>query len=180
MITICLKEFRKIDILVNNAAILIHGKLLEMSEEEWDRIIETNLKSVFLCSQAVAKEMIKNKIGKIINISALAYRKPSMKEGAYITSKAGILGLTKVLALELGEYGINVNAILPGLIDTDMVRKTFLTNVKIENYWRERTVFKRIGKPEDIAKVALFLVSSLSDFITGEQILVTGGDSMSQ
>ncbi|GAG71407.1 unnamed protein product [marine sediment metagenome] len=180
MVKNTVEYFGKVDILVNNAGILIHKFFLEMSEEDWDNIISVNLKSVFLCSQAVAREMIKQKSGKIINVSSLSAKKPTIKEAAYSASKAGILGLNRVMALELGRYGINVNAICPGFTETEMSRKAWLTKPDVINEWIDKTALKKIGKPEDQAKVALFLASHLSDYITGEAIIVSAGEVMGQ
>jgi 3-oxoacyl-[acyl-carrier protein] reductase len=180
MISKTIEEFKKIDILVNNAGILLHRLILDMTEEEWDQVLDVNLKGYFLCSQATGKEMIKKKSGKIIHISSCSAKKPSFEEGAYSAAKAGILGFNRVLAAELGPYGINCNSILPGATDTEMVRSTFLTSKKLEKKWIDKTALKRLGKPEDIAKVALFLASYLSDHITGEGIVVSAGEMMSQ
>lgn len=180
MVLEAIKEFGKIDILVNNAAIFLQKPILEMSEGEWNKIIDVNLKGTFLCSRAVAKEMIKRRRGKIISISSLTAKKPSLYESAYAASKAGIIGFNRVLALELGLYGINCNVICPGATDTEMIRKTFLTSPKVEKEWIEKTALKRLGKPDDQAKVALFLASELSGHITGEAIIVSAGEVMGQ
>jgi NAD(P)-dependent dehydrogenase (short-subunit alcohol dehydrogenase family) len=180
MISKTIKEFKKIDILVNNAGILLHRLILDMTEEEWDRVLDVNLKGYFLCSKAAGKEMIKKKRGKIIHISSCSAKKPSPEEGAYSAAKAGILGFNRVLAAELGPYGINCNSILPGATDTEMIRSTFLTSKKVEKEWINKTALKRLGKPEDIAEVALFLASDLSNHVTGEGIVVSAGEMMSQ
>ncbi len=180
MVSTAIAEFGKIDILVNNAGILLHKLILDMTEEEWDRVIDIDLKGYFLCSQAAAKEMVKRKSGKIIHISSCTAKKPSLKEAAYSAAKAGVLGFNRVLAAELGSYGINCNSILPGATDTAMVRSTFLTDKKVEQEWIDKTALKKLGKPQDIARVALFLASYLSDHITGEGIVVSAGEMMSQ
>ncbi len=172
--------FGKVDILVNNAGILIEEFIIDMKEEQWDRLMEVNLKGTYLCSQAVGRHMINQKSGKIIIISSCSAKKPTLKEAAYSVSKAGVLGFNRVMAAEFGPYGINCNAILPGATDTEMVRKTFLTSPAIENEWIEKTALKRLGKPEDVARVAVFLASELSDHITGEGIVVSAGEMMSQ
>ena len=173
-------ELGKIDILVNNAGIVLRKLIMDMSEQEWDRIMDINLKSCFLCSQAAAREMIKRKSGKIIYISSCSAKKPTIFESAYSTTKAGMLGFNRVIAAELGPYGINCNAILPGATDTEMIRNTFLTSKEVEQEWIEKTALKRLGRPVDIARVALFLASELSDHVTGEQIVVSAGEMMSQ
>ncbi len=180
MVDETLKEFGRIDVLVNSAGILKHSLFLEMSEEDWDKIMEVNAKGTFLAGQAVAKVMVKQGSGKIINISSCSGKKPTLKEAAYCASKSAVIGLTRVMALELGQYGITVNAILPGATDTPMVRTTFLTSPEVEREWIEKTALKRLGKPEDQAKVAVFLASHLADHITGESIVVSAGEFMTQ
>ena len=180
MVRSTVERFGKIDILVNNAGILVEDFILDITEDEWDKIHDINLKGAFLCAQAVAKEMIKQKSGKIISISTCSAKKPTLKQAAYSASKAGILGFNRVLALELGRYGINCNVILPGATDTEMVRSTFITSPEIEMEWIEKTALKRLGKPVDQANVALFLASYLSDHITGESIIVSAGEMMGQ
>jgi len=172
--------FGKVDILVNNAAIFFEEYIVDMKEEQWDRLMDINLKGTYLCSQAVGRHMIKQKSGKIITISSCTAKKPTLKEAAYSASKAGVIGFNRVMAAEFGPYGINCNAILPGATDTEMIRKTFLTSPEIENEWIEKTALKRLGKPVDVARVALFLASGLSDHITGEGIVVSAGEMMSQ
>jgi NAD(P)-dependent dehydrogenase (short-subunit alcohol dehydrogenase family) len=180
MVSATMKEFGKVDVLVNNAGILLHRPILDMTEEEWDRVIDVDLKGYFLCSQAAGREMVKKKRGRIIHISSCSAKKPSPEEAAYSAAKAGILGFNRVLAAELGPYGINCNSILPGATDTEMIRSTFLTSSDIEEEWIDKTALKKLGKPEDIAKVALFLASDLSSHITGEVIVVSAGEMMSQ
>jgi len=175
-----LEKFGRIDILVNNAGILIHAPVVEMAEEDWDKIFDVNVKGFFLFAQAVGKVMIEQKSGKIINMSSCSGKKPTPEEGGYCATKSAILSLNRVLALELGPHGVNVNAICPGATDTEMVRNTFLTSPEIEQEWIDKTALKRLGKPEDQAKVALFLASDLSDHITGEALVVSAGEMMSQ
>ena len=175
-----LELFGRIDVLVNNAGILVHAPLLEMKEEDWDRIFEVNVKGYFLFAQLVGRQFVKQGGGKIINMSSCSAKKATRQEGAYCATKAAILGLNRVLALELGPHGINVNAICPGATDTDMVRSTFLTSPEIEKEWVEKTALKRLGKPEDQARVAVFLASELSAHITGEALIVSAGEMMSQ
>lgn len=172
--------FGRIDILVNNAGILKHVLIVDMDEKDWDKIFEVNVKGTFLFTQAVGKVMIRQNGGKIVNVSSCSGKKPTMKEGAYCSTKSAIIGFTRVAALEFGKYGINCNAICPGATDTDMVRKTFLTSPEIEIEWIEKTALKRLGTPEDQARVALFLASELSDHITGEAIIVSAGEIMGQ
>lgn len=174
-----LENFETIDILVNNAGILLHKLIIEIREEEWDNVINNNLKGVFLCSKHVAKTMIKNHSGKIINISSLSAINAVKEEGAYSASKAGILGLARVLALELGEYGINVNSICPGFTKTEMTSKAWLVEPGALDEWKQKTALKKIGKPLDQARVALFLASHLSDHMTGVAINVSAGEVIS-
>ncbi len=175
-----IEEFGGIDILVNNAGILIHAPMLEMKEEDWDRIFCVNVKGFFLFAQAAGRRMVEEGKGRIINISSCSAKKPTPHEGAYSATKAAILGLNRVLAWELGPHGITVNAILPGATDTEMVRSTFLTTPEIEQEWIEKTALKRLGTPQDQARVAVFLASELADHITGEAIVVSAGEMMSQ
>ena len=172
--------FGKIDILVNNAGILKHALILDMSEKDWDLVFEVNVKGTFLFTQAVGKVMKDQGKGKIVNISSCSGKKPTMEEGAYCASKSAIIGFTRVTALELGLFGINCNAICPGATDTEMVRKTFLTSPEIEREWIEKTALKRLGQPEDMARVAVFLASELSDHMTGESLIVSAGEIMGQ
>jgi NAD(P)-dependent dehydrogenase (short-subunit alcohol dehydrogenase family) len=180
MVSAAIEKFGKVDVLVNNAGILLHRSILDMTEEEWDRVIDVDLKGYFLCSQAAGKEMVKKRSGKIIHISSCSAKKPTPEEAAYSAAKAGILGFNRVLAAELGPYGINCNSILPGATDTEMIRSTFLTSPDIEEEWIDKTALKKLGKPEDVAKAALFLASDLSDHITGEVLVVSAGEMMSQ
>lgn len=167
-----IKEYGKIDILVNNAGITRDNLILRMSESEFDDVIRTNLKGTFNCIKHVTKYMLKNKSGKIINISSISGVNGIAGQANYSASKAGIIGLTKSFAKEMSSKGININAIAPGFIETDM------TKVLNDKYVEEivKTIpSKRIGKPEDIAKAALFLASDMSDYITGQTLMVDGG-----
>lgn len=175
-----LEAYGKIDVLVNNAGILKQAYLLEMDESDWDRVFEVNVKGTFLFIQAVGRAMKEQGRGKIINMSSCSGKKPDMKQGAYNASKSAIIGLTRVAALELGIYGINCNAICPGATDTEMVRKNFITSPEIEREWIDKTALKKLGRPEDQAKVVLFLASGLSDHVTGEALIVSAGEIMGQ
>jgi len=172
--------FGRIDILMNNAGILIHSPVLEMKEEDWERIFAVNVKGYFLFAQAVGRQMVEQGGGRIINMSSCSGKKATPNEAAYCATKAAILGLNRVLALELGPHGINVNAICPGATDTEMVRSTFLTSPEVEREWIDKTALKRLGTPEDQARVAVFLASELSAHITGEALVVSAGEMMSQ
>lgn len=174
------KAFGRIDIMCNSAGILIHSKMIDMQEEQWDRIFDINMKGAFLITQAAAKAMMKQKCGKIVHISSCSGKKPTMDEAAYCSTKSALNGFVKVCALELGEYGINVNAVCPGATDTEMVRKNFLTSKAIEQEWIDKTALKKLGTVEDQAKAVLFLSSTLADHITGEALIVSAGELMSQ
>lgn len=175
-----LGEFGRIDILVNNAGVLRHALLLDMEEKDWNLVFDVNVKGTFLMTQAVGRVMKEQRSGCIVNMSSCSGKKPTMEEGAYCASKSAIIGLTRVTALELGPFGIRCNAVCPGATDTEMVRKTFLTSPEIEREWIEKTALKRLGKPEDQAKVAVFLASDLSSHMTGEALIVSAGEIMGQ
>lgn len=175
MVQRSLEAFGTIDILVNNAG---YGRpipsLLDLTEEEWDRSIALNLKSVFLCSRAVLKVLLAKKAGKIVNISSLAGRSTSTIAGAdYTAAKAGVLGFTRHLARELAPYGIQVNAVCPGPTDTRLVRGE-LSQSEIDAI-AGRIPMRRLGNPEDVAGAVAFLVSTDADYITGVALDVNGG-----
>ncbi len=178
------KEFGRIDILVNNAGIQEWVPFVETTEEMWDRHFAVNVKGTFLLSQAVARIMVRQGGGKIVNIASDSGVAPTPEgAAAYCASKSAIIGLTRVIAKELGRHRVYCNAICPGAIHTAMTERFLETTRQKENSieaWAEMAALKRIGQPEDIGRVALFLASHLSDFITGEHLLVTGGDIMSQ
>lgn len=176
LIDSAIDNFNKVDILVNNAGIVRHAPLLEMTEEEWNAVIDVNLKGVFLCTQAVAKHMVERQYGKIINIASIAGLNAVYVSANYCVSKAGVIQLTKVCARELGPYGINVNAIAPGVVITDMTYTR--TPAEAERFIEERrnlAVLGRIGTAQDMANLALFLASDQSSFITGQVIAADGG-----
>jgi NAD(P)-dependent dehydrogenase (short-subunit alcohol dehydrogenase family) len=178
------KEFGRIDVLVNNAGVQEWVPFLETSEEMWDRHQAVNVKGTFLLSQAVARIMVRQGGGKIINIASDSGVAPTPEgAAAYCASKSAIIGLTRVIAKELGRHGVYCNAICPGAINTPMTERFLRTTQQKENSleaWAEMAALKRVGEPEDIGRVALFLACHLSDFLTGEHLLVTGGDIMSQ
>lgn len=170
----------RLDVLCNSAGILIHAKMVDMSEDAWDKIFAVNMKGAFLITQAAAKVMIAQNGGKIVHVSSCSGKKPTPEEAGYCAAKSALNGFVKVCALELGVHHINVNAICPGATDTEMVRKTFITSPEIEQEWIEKTALKRLGTVEDQAKAALFLSSPLADHITGEAIIVSAGEMMTQ
>jgi len=153
---------------------------MDTDEKLWDLTFDINVKGTFLFTKAVCAVMMKQRSGKIINMSSCSGKKPTLEEAAYCASKSAIIGFTRVTALEMGPYGINCNAICPGATDTDMVRNTFLTSPEVEKEWIDKTALKRLGRPEDQAKVAVFLASELSDHITGESLIVSAGEIMGQ
>jgi len=170
-------KFGKIDILVNNAGIAPFKPFIDLTEEDWDKVLDINLKGCFLCAQAAAKEMIKNKYGKIINIASVAMGQmgigfPNLAH--YCASKGGIAGLTEELTLELTPQGINVNAIAPGVIETPMT-KNLLTDETTKKGILARLPKGRLGQPEDIANAAVFLASDDADYICGAVLVIDGG-----
>jgi len=180
MVEEALEELGAIDILVNNAGVAMgRGSLLEFKEEEFDPMWRVNVKGVLHCSRAVAPYMIERRYGKIVNIASVAGLGTALLPGnmLYASTKAAVIILTKRLALELGQYGINVNAIAPGLIQTDMSlgHRTPEERARRISYFKEKSILQRIGEPEDIANASLFLASDESSFITGQVITVDGG-----
>jgi len=167
-----IKEFGTIDILVNNAGITRDNLLMRMSEEQWDEIIQVNLKSVFNLTKSVIKPMLKARSGSIINMSSVVGVKGNAGQANYAASKAGIIGFTKSVAAELGSRNIRCNAIAPGFIETEM---TGALNEEVVKQWREAIPLKRGGTTEDVANATLFLASDLSAYITGQTLHVCGG-----
>jgi 3-oxoacyl-[acyl-carrier protein] reductase len=161
------EKWDRVDILINNAGIIDSNAATDVSEEDWDRVIDINLKGVHLCSQAAVREMIKQRYGRIVNIGSLAGQVGGLKVGPdYAASKAGVICLAKSYARFGASYGINANAVAPGFIETDMNRgRDDPSEVPVN----------RLGTPEDVAKVVYFLVSPLADYVTGACIDVNGG-----
>jgi 3-oxoacyl-[acyl-carrier protein] reductase len=166
------KDFGTVDILVNNAGITRDTLLMRMTEDQWDQVITVNLKSVFNLTKAVIKPMMKQRSGSIINMSSVVGVSGNAGQANYSASKAGILGLTKSTAKELGSRNIRCNAIAPGFILTEMTSK-LADDVKSD--WISKIPLRRGGLPEDVANVALFLASELSSYVTGQTIHVCGG-----
>ena len=167
-----LEEFRSIDILVNNAGITKDNLLMRMGEEDFDSVIEVNLKSVFNMTKAVQRTMLKQRKGSIINMSSVVGVKGNAGQTNYAASKAGIIGFSKSVALELGSRNIRSNVIAPGFIETEMTAKL---DEDIVTKWRSAIPLKRGGNPEDIANACVFLASDLSAYITGQTLNVDGG-----
>jgi 3-oxoacyl-[acyl-carrier protein] reductase len=169
-------RFGQIDVLVNNAGVMVTTGVLETTEDDWDRTIDINLKGAYLCSKEVAPIMIAQKFGRIINISSNSglYHPSAMRWTEYVVSKAGMNGLTKAMALALGPH-VTVNAVCPGWIKTDMVEGT---DPAVERRILDETALGRWGTPEEVAASAAFLASHDADFITGELLIVAGGRGM--
>ena len=167
-----LENFESIDVLVNNAGITKDNLLMRMSEEDFDRVIEVNLKSIFNMTKAVQRTMLKQRSGSIVNMTSVVGVKGNAGQSNYAASKAGVIGFTKSIELELGSRNIRCNAIAPGFIETEMTEN--LGEEVIKN-WRDSIPLKRGGTPEDVANTTLFLVSDLSAYITGQTLHVCGG-----
>ena len=170
-----IKDFGRLDILVNNAGVTKDGLLMRMSEQDWDEVITTNLKSVFNFTKAACRQMMSQQSGKIINISSVVGVVGNAGQSNYVASKAGVIGFTKSIAKELASRNVQVNAIAPGFIETDMTEKL---NEKQKEAILGIIPQKRIAKPEEIAAVVCFLASSDSNYITGQTINVDGGMAM--
>jgi len=167
-----IEEFGSLDILVNNAGITADNLLMRMTEEMWDKVINVNLKSCFNTVKAATRILMKQRSGSIINITSVVGLKGNAGQANYAASKAGIIGFTKSVALELGSRGIRSNAIAPGFIETEMTESLDPDTVQ---GWRDAIPLKRGGQPEDVADLAVFLGSDMSSYITGQVVSVDGG-----
>lgn len=165
-------KFSKIDILINNAGITKDSLALRLSETDWDKVLEVNLKGAFLTSKAVLKKMLKQRSGKIVNISSIIGIVGNSGQSNYSASKAGLIGLTKSLSKEVGPRGININAVAPGYIETKMTESL---PDKVKEEMLKRISLKKFGSTEDVANTVLFLASGLADYITGQVVVVDGG-----
>ena len=177
MVKKTVEKFGKVDILVNNAGICQFKPFLELTEEEWDRTLDINLKGYFLCAQAAAKEMVKQKSGVIINIASVAMGQqgigfPNIVH--YCASKGGIVGMTEALAVELAPFNIRVNAIAPGMIETPMIDPVKQDSKTMEAMLA-RVPMHRVGKPEEVSNLVLFLASNESSYMTGSTVIIDGG-----
>tara|TARA_A100001015_G_C14917900_1_gene683083 strand:- start:1 stop:780 length:780 start_codon:yes stop_codon:yes gene_type:complete len=171
-----IKSKNKIDILVNNASIAVEGTLDKLDENDWDKVMDTNVKSYFLCTKEVINGMIKRKYGKIINVSSIAGRDKSILLGAaYSTSKAAVIGFTRHVASEVGKFGINVNCICPSQTYTPMLKEIFKKNQGLEDIVKNRNPLGYIADPKQISSVILFLASDESNYINGSIIDINGG-----
>ncbi len=167
-----MNAFGKIDILVNNAGITRDGLMLRMSEEDWDMVLDINLKGAFNCIKAVARPMMKQRCGSIINIASVVGVMGNAGQANYTASKAGLIGLTKTVAKEFSSRNIRANAVAPGFIESHM---TDVLTEEVKNQYFDAIPLSRFGKVEDVAKAVLFLASDLSSYITGQTINVDGG-----
>ena len=172
LITDIVAEFGTIDIVVNNAGITKDGLLMRMSEQQWDEVLEVNLKSIFNVTKAASKIMMKNRKGVFINMSSVVGVQGNAGQGNYAASKAGIIGFSKSMAKELGSRNIRTNVVAPGFIKTEM---TEVLDPKVVEGWEAGIPLKRAGETEDVANACVFLASDLSSYITGQVIAVDGG-----
>lgn len=172
MIKTTMDEFGKIDVLVNNAGVTRDNLLMRMKEEEWDTVINTNLKGVFLCTKSVTRPMMKQRQGAIINVASVVGISGNAGQANYVAAKAGVIGLTKTTAKELASRNIRVNAVAPGFITTDMTDE--LTE-EVKESLLKQIPLARLGEPSDIAKVVAFLASGDSAYMTGQTLTVDGG-----
>ena len=172
MVTQTIESMGKLDILVNNAGITRDALLMRMREEDWDLVIKVNLKGAFLCTQKVIRSMMKQRSGKIINIASVVGIMGNVGQANYASSKAGLIGFTKSVAKEVSSKNIQINAVAPGFIETEM---TSDLSQEVKDLYLANIPAKRAGTPEDVARVVSFLASSASDYITGQVIQVDGG-----
>lgn len=166
------ERFGGIDVLINNAGITKDALLMRMSEEDWDTVLNVNLKSVFNCTRSVIRSMTKRRKGRIVNISSVVGQVGNIGQGNYAASKAGIMGFTKTVAREVAPRGVIVNAVAPGFIDTEM---TASLPEKVREGFIDQIPFKRMGKPEEVAEVVYWLCSDAVTYITGQVVHVNGG-----
>ena len=167
-----LDNWGRLDILVNNAGMTRDGLLVRMKDEEWDSVLAVNLKGTFLCTRAVARAMMRQRSGRIINLASIVGLIGNAGQANYAASKAGIIGLTKSVARELGSRGVTVNAIAPGFIETEM---TQALSAGAKSQWQAQIPLGRFGQPSEVAQVALFLASEAANYITGQVLQVDGG-----
>lgn len=172
MVNTTMDTFGRVDILINNAGITIDGFLTKMSETSWEKVIDVNLTGVFNCTKTIAKTMIEQNSGVILSPSSVVGQYGNLGQTNYAATKAGVIGLTKTWAKELGPKGIRVNAVAPGFIETDMTAKV---PDKVLNQMKEKTPLRKLGRPEDIANAYLFLASDEASYINGTILNVDGG-----
>ncbi|ANU19676.1 3-oxoacyl-[acyl-carrier-protein] reductase [Planococcus plakortidis] len=169
---VAMKEFGSIDILVNNAGITRDNLMMRMKEDEWDDVINTNLKGVFLCTKAVTRQMMKQRAGRIVNIASIVGVMGNAGQANYVAAKAGVIGLTKTTARELASRGITANAVAPGFITTDMTEKL---GDDVQSSMLAQIPLARFGAPEDVANAALYLASDEASYVTGQTLHLDGG-----
>ncbi|MCT4621409.1 MAG: 3-oxoacyl-[acyl-carrier-protein] reductase [Marinisporobacter sp.] len=169
------EKFESIDILVNNAGITKDTLLMKMKEEDWDRVMSINLKGTYNCTKAVTRKMMKQRSGKIVNVASVVGVTGNAGQANYAASKAGVIGFTKSIAKELGIRGINVNAVAPGFIETDM---TDVLSDKVKEEIMKNIPMKKLGKAEDVANVVAFLCSNEASYVTGQVLNIDGGMAM--
>jgi len=172
MVTAAMERFGRVDVLVNNAGITRDRFMLRMKREDWDAVLATNLTAAFTCAQAVLRLMIKQRSGRIITISSVVGQAGNAGQANYAASKAGLIGLSKALALEVASRGITVNVVAPGLIETDMTRAI---SEGTHESWAGKIPIGRLGRPEDVADAVCFLASDEASYITGQVLAVNGG-----
>ena len=172
LVEMAVEKFGKLDIMVNNAGITRDTLLLSMSDEQWDAVLNVNLRAVFLGTRAAAKAMLRQRAGRIINMASFSGLAGNAGQANYAASKAGVIGLTKSAAKEMGKRGVLCNAVAPGFIDTDM---TAVLPDKVKQYMLQLIPLQRMGKPEDVARVVVFLASPASGYMTGQVLSVDGG-----
>ena len=166
------QDFSRVDVLVNNAGVTRDQLLLRISEADWDAVLDTNLKGAFLFTKAISRAMLKQRSGRIVNISSISGLTGNAGQSNYAASKAGLIGFTKSAAKELASRGITVNAVAPGFIVTDM---TAVLGTDVQEQLKARIALGRLGEPEDIANAVLFLASNLAGYVTGQVLTVDGG-----
>ena len=174
MVARVLDEWQTLDVLVNNAGILTTDTVEDLAEETWQRVFDVNAKGTFLVSQAVIPHMKERRAGRIIHIASIGGKQGAPGQAHYCSSKAAVIELTRVMAMELGEYGILVNAVCPGIILTEMGRKNLRSQENIEK-WTNATALRRLGEPEDVVGPVAFFASEDSAYITGQSLNVCGG-----
>ncbi|WP_203332604.1 3-oxoacyl-[acyl-carrier-protein] reductase [Planococcus beigongshangi] len=172
MVDAAMEAFGSVDILVNNAGITRDNLMMRMKDDEWDDVINTNLKGVFVCTKAVTRQMMKQRAGRIVNIASIVGVMGNAGQANYVASKAGVIGLTKTTARELASRGITANAVAPGFITTDM---TDSLNEDIQKTMMGQIPLGRFGKPDEVAKAALFLASDEASYMTGQTLHIDGG-----
>ena len=178
-VALAVREFRRLDILVNNAAVLKAHLIVDFPLEEWREVFRVNMEGAFLCAQAAARQMIRQgEGGCILNIASASARKADPKHAAYSSAKAALICFTRILALELGPYGIRANAICPGATMTEMLQGVFDQVPGIKEDLIAKTVLGKLGEPQDQAHAAVFLASDMASHITGEHLIVSGGEFM--